>query len=82
MPRRDFRRRRGGHAAAARRGVAQARYDISEVRASRAAFRQGITPVQSVTLLQGHLIGIDPDGRVHVSERLLMLHDGPSGSSS
>lgn len=23
------------------------------------------------------LIGIDPDGRVHVSERLLMLHDGP-----
>ena len=25
----------------------------------------------------GHLIGIDPDGRVHVSERLLMLHDGP-----
>jgi putative restriction endonuclease len=24
-----------------------------------------------------HLIGIDPDGRVHVSERLLMLHDGP-----
>jgi putative restriction endonuclease len=24
-----------------------------------------------------HLIGIDPDGRVHVSERLLILHDGP-----
>jgi putative restriction endonuclease len=24
-----------------------------------------------------HLIRIDPDGRVHVSERLLMLHDGP-----
>jgi putative restriction endonuclease len=24
-----------------------------------------------------HLIGIDPDGRVHVSERLLVLHDGP-----
>jgi putative restriction endonuclease len=24
-----------------------------------------------------HLIGIDPDGRAHVSERLLMLHDGP-----
>jgi putative restriction endonuclease len=24
-----------------------------------------------------HLIGIDPDGRVHVSERLLALHDGP-----
>jgi putative restriction endonuclease len=24
-----------------------------------------------------HLIGVDPDGRVHVSERLLMLHDGP-----
>jgi putative restriction endonuclease len=24
-----------------------------------------------------HLMGIDPDGRVHVSERLLMLHDGP-----
>jgi putative restriction endonuclease len=24
-----------------------------------------------------HLIGIDPDGRIHVSERLLMLHDGP-----
>jgi hypothetical protein len=24
-----------------------------------------------------HLIGIDPDGRVHVSDRLLMLHDGP-----
>jgi putative restriction endonuclease len=23
-----------------------------------------------------HVIGIDPDGRVHVSERLLMLHDG------
>ena len=22
-----------------------------------------------------HLIGIDPDGRVHVSERLLMLHE-------
>ena len=26
---------------------------------------------------ENHLIGIDPDGRVHVSERLLMLHDGP-----
>ena len=25
----------------------------------------------------GHLIGIDPDYRVHVSERLLDLHDGP-----
>jgi putative restriction endonuclease len=24
-----------------------------------------------------HLIGIDPDGRVDVSQRLLMLHDGP-----
>ena len=24
-----------------------------------------------------HLIGIDPDGRVHVSERLLILNDGP-----
>jgi hypothetical protein len=24
-----------------------------------------------------HLIGIDADGRVHVSERLLMLHEGP-----
>jgi putative restriction endonuclease len=24
-----------------------------------------------------HLMGIDPDGRVHVFERLLMLHDGP-----
>ena len=24
-----------------------------------------------------HLIGIEPNGRVHVSERLLMLHDGP-----
>ena len=24
-----------------------------------------------------HLIGIDPDSRVHVSERLLALHDGP-----
>jgi HNH endonuclease len=24
-----------------------------------------------------HLIGIDPDSRVHVSERLLMLQDGP-----
>jgi putative restriction endonuclease len=24
-----------------------------------------------------HLIGIDPDGRVHVSERLPILHDGP-----
>jgi putative restriction endonuclease len=24
-----------------------------------------------------HLIGIDPDGRVHVSERLMILHDGP-----
>jgi putative restriction endonuclease len=23
------------------------------------------------------LIGIDPDGRVHVSDRLLKLHDGP-----
>jgi putative restriction endonuclease len=23
------------------------------------------------------LIGINPDGRVHVAERLLMLHDGP-----
>jgi hypothetical protein len=23
-----------------------------------------------------HLIGIDPDGRVHVSDRLLKLHDG------
>jgi putative restriction endonuclease len=27
-----------------------------------------------------HLIGIDPDGRVHVSERLLMLHDGRCSS--
>jgi putative restriction endonuclease len=24
-----------------------------------------------------HLMGIDPDGRVHVSKRLLMLHEGP-----
>ena len=24
-----------------------------------------------------NLIGIDPDGRVHVSERLLDMHDGP-----
>jgi putative restriction endonuclease len=24
-----------------------------------------------------HLIGIGPDGRVHVSEQLPMLHDGP-----
>ena len=24
-----------------------------------------------------HLIGIDPAGRVHVSERLLILRDGP-----
>lgn len=24
-----------------------------------------------------HLTGIDPDGRVHVSDRLLKLHDGP-----
>ena len=24
-----------------------------------------------------HLIGIDPDGRVHASERLLLLRDGP-----
>ena len=24
-----------------------------------------------------HLIGIDPDGRIHVSEQLLMLRDGP-----
>jgi putative restriction endonuclease len=24
-----------------------------------------------------HLIGIDPDGRGHVSERLLVLHNGP-----
>jgi putative restriction endonuclease len=24
-----------------------------------------------------HLIGIDPDGRIHVAERLLELHDGP-----
>jgi putative restriction endonuclease len=24
-----------------------------------------------------HLIGIDPDGHIHVSERLLMLYDGP-----
>lgn len=25
----------------------------------------------------GHLIGIDPDYRLHVSERLLEIHDGP-----
>ena len=24
-----------------------------------------------------HLIGVDPDYRIHVSERLLELHDGP-----
>ena len=24
-----------------------------------------------------HLIGIDPDYRIHVSDRLLDLHDGP-----
>jgi putative restriction endonuclease len=24
-----------------------------------------------------HLIGIDPDGRIQVSERLLVLNDGP-----
>ena len=24
-----------------------------------------------------HLIGIDPDYRIHVSDRLLTLHDGP-----
>jgi putative restriction endonuclease len=25
----------------------------------------------------GHLIGIDPDFRIHVSDRLLEIHDGP-----
>jgi len=25
----------------------------------------------------GHMIGIDPDYRIHISERLLDLHDGP-----
>ena len=25
----------------------------------------------------GHLIGVDPDDRIHVSERLLELHNGP-----
>jgi putative restriction endonuclease len=24
-----------------------------------------------------HLIGIDPDSRIHVSDRLLEIHDGP-----
>jgi putative restriction endonuclease len=25
----------------------------------------------------GHLIGIDPDFRIHVSDRLVEIHDGP-----
>jgi putative restriction endonuclease len=28
-------------------------------------------------VFDANLIGIDPDGRVHVSERLLAMHDGP-----
>ncbi len=31
----------------------------------------------SLHAFDNHLIGINPAGRVHVSERLLMLHDGP-----
>jgi putative restriction endonuclease len=27
--------------------------------------------------LYAHLIGIDPDYRIHVSDRLLEIHDGP-----
>ena len=34
-------------------------------------------PRFSVRRSTTHLNGIDPDGRVHVSERLLMLNDGP-----
>jgi hypothetical protein len=29
------------------------------------------------TAFDAHLIGVDPDYRIHVSERLLELHDGP-----
>src|SRR5882724_7979545 len=28
-----------------------------------------------------HLIGLDPDYRIHVSDRLLELHDGPFSNS-
>jgi putative restriction endonuclease len=28
--------------------------------------------------LDAHLIGVDPDYRIHLSEKLLELHDGPS----
>jgi putative restriction endonuclease len=27
--------------------------------------------------IDGHLIGIDPDFRIHVSDRLREIHDGP-----
>jgi len=28
-------------------------------------------------VFDGHLIGVDPDYRIHVSDRLLEIHDGP-----
>jgi putative restriction endonuclease len=45
--------------------------------ASRSSPTASPSPRSTTPAFDNHLIGIDPDGRVHVSERLLMLHDGP-----
>jgi putative restriction endonuclease len=35
------------------------------------------SPSSNTPTFDSHLIGIDSDGWVHVSERLRILHDGP-----
>jgi hypothetical protein len=47
------------------------------VKASRCSPREMALSEIHHAAFDNHLIGIDPDGRLHVSERLLMLHDGP-----
>jgi len=32
---------------------------------------------KSIAAFDFHLIGVDPDFRIHVSDRLLEIHDGP-----
>ena len=48
------------------------------VMASRCSPREMALAKIHHAAFDNHLIGIDPDSRVHVSERLLMLHDGIS----
>jgi putative restriction endonuclease len=62
--------------------LAERRYALRLVkqRLHQASFREGVLAVRDQQPPHDHLLDaahIDPDGRLHVSERLLMLHDGP-----